>query len=245
MKGILSFIIFSLTMQSLCASTISEDDFSLSFYSETTYDSRISGAVNESRLRMYAELDKKWLRPYGALVFSSDLTNGKAPILTENMFAPAAGIQVKALPFLYFIAEARRIYRINNEKRNDNENELRYGAFAYHYIDLPKKLFNEFYGEMIVVDRVDTKPVTVLWNKFGLRYLPHTWLRPDFYIEGFTRISPNPGYGPDENEIRLGSRVTFLTGFWAAGFSATYAPVSNVKKGGVDAQLVISREVYQ
>ena len=245
MKGLLSFLIFSLTMHSLYATTNTEAEVSLNIYSETTYDSRISGAVNESRLRMYVELDKKWLRPYAGLVFSKDLTNGNAPILTENMIAPAVGIQVQALPFIYFVGEARRIYRINNEKRNDNENELRYGAFVYHYIDLPKKLFNEFYGEIIVVDRVDRKPVTVMWNKFGLRYLPYSWLRPDAYIEGFTRISPNPGYGPDENEIRLGSRVTFLKGFWTAGLSVTYAPISNVKKGGVDSLLVISREVFQ
>ncbi|MEA9358162.1 hypothetical protein SHI21_18150 [Bacteriovorax sp. PP10] len=244
MKGFFTLILFLCGLQLLHAKDLTDIDVSVSFYSETIYDSRISGAVNESRLRLIPELDYKWLRPYAGVTFSKDLSNGKAPILTENMIAPTAGLQVKALPFLYFFGEARRLYRINNEKRNDSEKELRYGAFAYHYLDLPKNMFNEFYGEIIVVDRVDTKPVTVLWNKLGFRYLPYAWLRPDVYLEGFTRMSPNPGYGPDENELRLGSRLTFLKGFWAAGVSMTYAPVSNVKKGGIDSLLVISREVF-
>lgn len=244
MKGLFFLLVFICSLQSVSANSITETEFTLSFYSETTYDSRISGAVNESRLRLIPELDYKWLKPYAGVTFSKDLTNGKAPILTENMIAPTAGVQVRPLPFLYFFGEARRLYRINNEKRNDNENEVRYGAFAYHYLDLPKNIFNEFYGEIVVVDRVDTKPVTVLWNKIGLRYLPYSWLRPDVYLEGFTRISPNPGYGPDENELRLGGRLTLLKGFWATGLSVTYAPVSNVKKGGIDSLLTISREVF-
>lgn len=244
MKGLFSLLLFLCFLQSVYASGITDTEVSLSFYSETTYDSRIAGTVNESRLRLIPELDYKWLRPYAGLTFSQDLSNGKAPILTENMIAPTAGLQVKPLPFLYLIGEARRLYRINNKKSNENENEVRYGAFAYYYLEMPKNVFNEFYGEVIVVDRVDTKPVTVLWNKIGLRYLPYSWLRPDVYLEGFTRISPNPGYGPDENELRLGGRVTLLKGFWAAGVSVTYAPVSNVKKGGVDSLLVISREVF-
>jgi hypothetical protein len=219
-------------------------DGTVSFYSETNYDARISGAVNESRLRVFPQLDYKWLRPYAGVVFSRDLSNGKAPLLTENMVAPAIGVQLRPLPFLYLFGEGRRLIRVDNDRRSDSENELRYGAFAYHYLDLPKNLFNEFYGELVVVDRVDKKPVTVLWNKFGLRYLPYNWLRPDAYIEGFTRLSPDPGYGPDENEIRLGGRVTFIKGFWAAGLSVTYAPVSNVKKNGIDGLLVISREVF-
>lgn len=244
MKALLFLLIFIFTFQSVSANTITDTEVSLSFYSETTYDSRISGAVNESRLRLIPELDYKWLRPYAGLTFSKDLTSGKAPILTENMIAPTAGVQVMPLPFLYLFGEGRRLYRINNENRNDNENEIRYGAFVYHYQALPKNIFNEFYGEMIVVDRVDTRPVTVLWNKIGLRYLPYSWLRPDMYLEGFTRMSPNPGYGPDENELRLGARITLLKGFWVTGLSVTYAPVSNVKKGGIDSLLVISREVF-
>lgn len=220
-------------------------DYDISLYSQTLYDSRFSGATNESRIRLNTKVFSERLRPFLSASFSKDLSNGRAPLLTENMVAPGVGINAEVFSFLYVYGEVRRLYRIQNERRSDSEKEGRYGLFAYNLTRFGKSFFNEVYGETIVVDRVDTKPVTTISNKIGLRYRPLEWLRPDFFLEGFSRISPNPGYGPDENELRLASRVSFLWGVWNLQLSVSYAPASNVKKHGVDGLLVLSRKVFK
>lgn len=220
-------------------------DFSL--YSETSYDSRIEGATNESRLFLHPKLEAKWLHPYFGLTYSQDLSNGRAPLFSENAVSPTAGLRIKAIPFLVFFSEFRRLYRFDNDtNRESSENEIRYGVYGYHYQDLHflHNAFNETYGEMVAIERVDTQPVTVIWNKLGLRYVTDSKFRTDLYFEGFTRISPNLGYGPPENEFRVGSRITFLKQKWALGLLANYALLSNIKTNEMDGLLFISREAY-
>lgn len=239
LRYLLGFLItLSISYQALALS------YDASFYSQTLYDSRFSGATNESRLRLNTQVYSKRLRPFVSANFSKDLSNGRAPLLTENMVAPGVGLNVEVFSFLYAYGEVRRLYRIQNERRSDSEDESRYGLFAYDISFFGENFFNEFYGESIVVDRVDTKPVTTLSNKLGLRYQPYKWLRPDVFLEAFGRLSPNPGYGPDENELRVASRVSFLWSYWSLQLSVIYAPASNVKKNGVDGLLVLSREVF-
>lgn len=227
-----------------CSSKALALSYDLSVYSQTLYDSRFSGATNESRVRLNTQLYSKKLRPFVSANFSKDLSNGRAPLLTENMVAPGLGFNAEIFSFLYAYGEIRRLYRIQNERRSDSEKEGRYGLFAYDLTRFGESFFNEFYAESIVVDRVDTKPVTTLSNKLGVRARPFEWLRPDVFIEGFSRISPNPGYGPDENELRLASRVSFLWNYWSLQLSVSYAAASNVEKNGVDGLLVLSREVF-
>lgn len=240
----ISFLNGSLAYSQNSISTIAPSPIKVSVYSESVYDARFDGGVSETRLRLAPRLKLNWIEPYVGVAFSQDLSNGRAPLLIENMASPTAGLRLRPLSFLYVFAEARHLFRFNNELRSDSENELRYGTFGYDFRNLPYNFFNETYGEVVVVDRVDTKPVTVVWNKLGRRFRPYSWLRPDVYIEGFTRISPNLGYGPDENELRLGTRVTLLKGFWAVSMIANYSPLSDVQRNGVDAMLVISREEY-
>jgi len=236
---VLLIFIFGFSYKALALS------YDVSLYSQTLYDSRFSGATNESRVRLNTQVYSERFQPFLSANYSKDLSNGRAPILTENMVAPGLGLNAEIFPFLFAYGEIRRLYRIQNKKRTDSEKEGRYGIFAYDLTLFGKSFFNEFYGESIVVDRVDTKPVTMLSNKIGVRYRPLEWLRPDFFVEAFSRISPNPGYGPDENELRLASRVSFLWNFWSLQLSVSYAPASNVKKNGVDGLLVISREVFE
>lgn len=218
--------------------------FKISLYSESVYDARFDGAVTETRLRLIPKLQQKWLAPYLGVALSQDLSNGRSPLLIENMVAPTLGVRIRPLKFLYLFTEARQLIRFNNDLRNTSENEIRYGVFAYDYRSRNRLFFNEFYGETVVVDRVDSNPVTVIWNKVGKRFQPYPWLRPDIYTEGFTRISPHPGYGPTENELRFGARVTLIKNFWALSFVAHYSALSDVKPHGVDAMLVISREEF-
>lgn len=216
----------------------------LSIYSESIYDARFDGAVTETRFRLYPT--KNYLiKPYVGLVLSQDLSNGRSPLLIENMLAPAVGIQIPILKYFHLFAENRYPYRFKNELRSDSENELRYGGFAYYFTSLgATDFFNETYAELVTVDRVVDRPVAVAWNKLGKRYQFSSGFRADFYFEGFTRISPDLGYGPDENELRLGLRSTYVHGYWAASFVVNHALLSDVKQGGTDAMLVISREVY-
>lgn len=220
-----------------------QSPFKLSIYSESVYDARFDGAVTETRFRLYPKT-QFLLKPYAGLVVSQDLSNGRAPMLIENMLAPTVGAQAKIFKYFYLFAENRYLFRFQNEMRSDSENELRYGAFAYNFWTLKNQWFNETYAELVTVDRVDDKPVFAAWNKIGHRYQTDFGLRADVYLEGFTRISPNLGYGPNENEFRAGLRATYVYSYWAASMIVNHAIFSDVKAGGTDALLVISREVY-
>lgn len=218
-----------------------------SFYSETAYDSRIDGATNESRLLFHKNLEAKWLDPYLGITYSQDLSNGRAPLFSENAVSPTTGLRLRLIPYFVFYSELRRLYRFNNKtNRKSSENELRYGFFGYHFqdIQLIKNSFNEIYGEVVAIERVDSQPVAVVWNKLGLRYLINSNIRPDLYLEGFTRQSPNLNYGPQENEFRLGTRVTFLMKEWALGLLVNYALLSNIKTNEIDALFFVSREAF-
>jgi len=218
--------------------------FKYSFYSETLYDERFQGAVNESRLRWHYTNVQRWLDPYFGFYYSKDLSNGRAPLLTENMIAPAIGVRIQPWSFIAFFTESRHLIRIDNSKRSDSQSEFRYGAYAYHFQDFSNNIFNETYAEIVSIDRVSSHPVGLFWNKFGLRYQPTPFIRPDVYIEGFSKSSPDAGYGPNETELRLGVRTTLLKEFWSVSFLINYSPISDVRVNGVDALLVISRESF-
>lgn len=224
--------------------TSSPSVFKYSFYSETFYDERIQGATNASRLRWHYTDTPTWLDPYFGVVYSKDLTNGRAPLLAENMIAPVIGVRVQPLSFLYLFTEARHLFRYDNENRSDSQSEFRFGAYAYHFQDFKNNIFNETYAELVSVSRVSSAPVGLIWNKLGLRYQPTVFFRPDIFIEGFSKTSPDLGYGPNETELRIGARTTFLKGFWALSLLVNYAPVSDVRVNGVDGLLVISRESF-
>lgn len=215
-----------------------------SVYSESMYDSRFAGAVTENRLRFEPNLDLGWWFPYAGLVVSQDLSNNKSPLLTENMMAPVLGLRLRPLQFLNFFIEARRLYRFRNDRRGDSETELRYGAYAYYFYSFSKSVFNETYAEGVTVDRVSDKPVASMWNKSGYRAKLTSHFRMDFYTEAFFKTSPDQGYGPDENEWRLGTRLTFWSGFWAMSVLVHHSLLSDVKPHGTDAVLVISRERF-
>lgn len=218
------------------------DHTTFQLYSQTYYDSRFEGATNETRLR--ANIKTKHLTPYFGVNFSHDLSDGRSPQLIEDIVSPTLGTQFDKIPFISLFLERRWHHQYKSDKREIDNKEMRYGAFIYHYHKFNFNLFSETYGEMVVVDRVDNRPVTTIWSKLGFRYRPNQWFRQDFYSEGFTRISPNLGYGPDQNDLRLGSRVAILYQYWAVSLSAYYIPLSNINKDGLNTLLVISREVF-
>lgn len=219
----------------------------VTFYSETQYDSRIDGSTTDNRIRLQSEPVFSRLMFYAGLQYSQDLTNGRAPLLAENAVAPTLGLQLKLLPSIVLFTELRRLYRFQNATAKSNtENEARVGFFGYFYYQPPSLpfLFNETYFEGVSISRIDPQPVFAFWNKLGTDFELAKNLRHHFYLEAFSRQSPEAGYGPLENEIRFGTRLKYSHNQWSVGVLIHYALISNIKVNATDALLYLSKEAF-
>jgi hypothetical protein len=211
-----------------------QDTYKFDFYSQTIYDSRFSGSTNETRARYIYDTYK--MKPYLALNFSRDLTYGKAPILTLNAWSPALGLQYKLTKNIGLLGEVRRLYT----DQIPEEREIRYGAYLNIFKILKHSVFQEIYSEAFAIDYVDSTPYLMLSSKLGRRWKMIQNLNYDLYLEGFTKQSPNLGYGPTENEARIGNRLSYYSSKLSFILDANYSPLSNVKTDGVDFMLSLS-----
>lgn len=211
-----------------------QDSYKFDFYSQTIYDSRFSGSTNETRARYLYDSYK--LKPYLALNFSRDLTYGKAPILTLNAWSPALGLQYKLTQNIGLLGEIRRLYT----DQIPEEREIRYGAYFNFFKVLKYSLFQEMYSEAFAIDYVDSTPYWMLSSKLGRRWKIIQNLNYDLYLEGFTKQSPNLGYGPTENEARVGNRLSYYSPRISFVLDTNYSPLSNVKTNGVDFMFALS-----
>lgn len=211
----------------------------LKLYSETVYDSRFDGATTDSRLRYEPFNDR--IKPFVGLNYSRDLSNGSAPLFTVNSWSPSIGITAEIFKkYLFSTVEYRKL--ITNQDIKDDE--FRTGLYGYSYFNLLNlsvgHIFNETYSESFIVNRVSDKPYFVLFNKLGLRHQVAKNFKIDLYAEGFTKSSPDLGYGPSEHELRIGLRPTLRYKSVSASFIINYAPISNTKVDGFDALFILS-----
>ncbi len=217
------------------------------FYSETYYDSRFDGAVTDSRFYNRFKFLEDKVQPYLGLRFTRDLSNNGAPLAIENAVMPTLGLSVNLLPYPYYLslfAEKRFIYRTESLAGDWQSEEFRYGLIYYFKKYLFKKSFVETYGDWIQIDRVSERSVYTTWIKLGYRVGLFENLSVDPYAEGFTRQSGDPGYGPLENEWRLGARVnTDISGLYVGGI-VHYSIMTNINPGQFDALLVLSMRFY-
>lgn len=215
-------------------------------YSETQYDSRFAGAVTDTRFYNYAYFLKESLRPYGGFHFTRDLSNGGAPQAIENAFMPTLGLELGLLkkPYLFLFTEKRWIYRTESVNGNWNAEELRFGLIYYYKHQLKHSLFFETYGEWVQVDRVSSRAVFTTWAKFGheINIFKNFMVVP--FLEGFTRQSSVSGYGPTENELRLGLRTHSNVYGLNVLLLTNYALISNIKPGGFDGLIVLQTRFY-
>lgn len=211
------------------------------YYSETYWDSRTDDPTHESRLHLDLTWPQSQLTLYTGLTYSLDINHPDKPMNKENYVAPHLGAHYQALSFLYPFLEARRLLRSHQEINNKDEFEFRFGFYAYHFVSLSSIFFNEVYSDLVGIDRISYRPVFTIWNKTGLRWHDYSWSRLDLYHELFVRESPNPLYGVDEQDLRIGIRQTFLSGYWALGIQSSWNYVSNIDKGGFNILLTLSR----
>jgi len=217
------------------------------FYSETVYDSRIDGAVTDSRFYNYWDLLSNRVRPYAGAHLTRDLTNSRAPEAIENAFMPTAGLSVTVLraPYVAVFSEYRWIYRSNTRPtQSQRGQDLRFGGIFYFKEYLKYGLFTESYGESIQIDRVSPDPVLATWLKFGREFSIARNFKVAPYLEVFTRQTPDLGYGPTENEFRAGTRLQFSVWETHGQLLLTYAAASNVTPGGWDAMFVLSKRAF-
>jgi len=233
---ILSLLVLYCSAMGADAQSLSEvktkPKFETNLYSETVYDSRFGGAIHASRLRL--GLSDKYFRPFVGVNFTRDLSNGSAPLFAINSWSPSLGLELRFLKYFGAVVELRRLI----SDQTDTLWETQYGVYGYDFRTW-NSLFFEIYGESFAIDRVSNKPYLAAWSKFGYRVTAYPFLFLDLYTEVFTRVTANLDYGPDENELRLGSRLTFTFSGLSVSTIVNYAPVSDVKKDGMDALLVL------
>lgn len=210
--------------------------YKLDFYSQTYYDSRFDGSTNESRARYFYDAYK--LKPYVGLNYSRDLSYGNAPILTLNAWSPGLGILYKPIQNIGIVAETRRLFTDQIDVIYEN----RFGIYLYHFGLINNLLFHEIYSEAFSINYVDSKPYWMISSKFGFRSNLYDLLNLDFYYEAYSKISPNLGYGPTENEIRIGSKLSYYSQGISFALGANVAPLSDVKRNGADFMFVLSGE---
>lgn len=212
-------------------------------YSETSYDARLEGLVNDSSLHL--TYNYKNVEPYIGLQVTKELARQGQNLLAEDSVAPKLGVRWKAFSFLGLFAESR-FNILSNLQNNSNltPSEFRYGLYAYDFQNITAFVFNEVYSELVTVDRVSQKPVFVIWNKLGYRVNFNSKFRSDLYSEVFSRQSPNPNYGPIENEFRLGTRFTYYSGYWSSSLLLYNSTLSNLKQGSTSFLFTLSREVF-
>jgi hypothetical protein len=214
-------------------------------YSETAFDARVSGGIHESKIHLQNTFKAKLpLKFYTGLTLTRNLSRSGQPVLTQNMVAPTVGASLQLYRSIFAFSEYRKNVLYKREDPFSVNEEFRGGFYAYEFHSFKDFFFNETYAELVSISRVSHKPVFVIWNKIGARTFPMSWLRADGYFEGFTRQSPDLNYGPTENEIRSGIRITALKQFWAFSAVGYYSIFSNLKPGTVSALFVLSREVF-
>lgn len=217
------------------------------FYSETYYDSRFDGAVTDSRFYNRFLFLKDKLQPYFGLRFTRDLSNSGAPQAIENAVLPTLGVSFDLLPYPYYLSvftEKRFIYRTESLAGDWQSEEFRIGLIYYYKNVFYRQAFFETYGDWVQIDRVSDRSVFTTWLKLGYRLHLIDQISLDPYLEGFTRQSGDQGYGPLENEIRLGARFNSEIAGLYVGALTHYSLASNINPGHFDALLVLSKRFY-
>ncbi len=213
-----------------------------SFYSESYYEDRIEGSVTESRVRLSKPFFKGSLLPFVGLNLSKDLSNGRAPQFVQNAVSPGLGV-IFRLPnwfdFLYLYAEKRILFLYDSLASQSQLEEFRSGLYFYKKKKLKREFFWETYGEYIQIDRVSTDSVFSAWSKQGFEKEVVSKLFFSVYLELFTRQTPELGYGPTENEFRLGAKLNWFAPGVSPSLVINYAPLSNVRKDGVDILFIL------
>jgi hypothetical protein len=118
------------------------------------------------------------------------------------------------------------------------------GLIYYYKKFLFERAFFETYGDWIQIDRVSERSVFTTWVKLGYSKVLNSTFSIDPYFEGFTRQSDDIGYGPLENEIRVGARINTRLDKFYIGALTHYSLSSNINPGQYDALLVLSGSFY-
>jgi hypothetical protein len=211
-----------------------------SYYSQTTHDSGLGGAANESRLRLHFGEKGLWLRPYLSLNFSQNLDSQSS--LVTNSWAPGIGVQARVFAFLYPFAEGRQLFQTDPKQGDKSYFQWRYGLFAYHKL-LKNLFFGETYAEVVSIPKIDHDPVALIWSKLGLEHgLASTW-RQKFYLEAFSRQSPNPNHGLTNSELRIGTGAALGIPGGTISLEVYAAPISSLYSSSYGALLALQGEL--